>query len=189
LKAIAIDARFRGIRGPEPLIAECNPWLVLGNAELAAQVLALESRHEEPVTEEVLAALRSGRQGKRFTPVSDHLHDSLRDPVRNVITNDADYTETFDHLEVLLGALATDVQRQVTASGGYVHGPWFGSFTWRDRYSEPKVEEQMLKTLQEEKEQWPPLDAGLFGKSVARAEEAFADFIGGAARARNQRWG
>jgi hypothetical protein len=186
LKALVTDARFRhSSEGAIPMIGASHVWRPFAQAEVAAQILALDASGEE-VTDVVIEELRSRRKGGRYTPVSDHLHDRLREHLRKQIPDDDDYTETFDALEVLLGVIATDAQRQAAASNRYLDGAWFGSFTWRSRRSGVKIEDRLRAELEAAGETWAPLVQGLFGGSLDRAVEAFDQFNGEAGQARRQ---
>jgi len=189
LKAIAWDAQSRTNRGATPMIAVGHPWLPFGSFELAAQVLAFQSEGED-ISDDTIAALAQGTKGKRYTPISDHLHDALREPARAIIDDDSSYTETFDRTEVLFALLAEDAVTQSKATGGgYVWGPWYGSYTWRSKWNpdsgaEVKLEQEFVSYAHN----WPPLQVGLFGGSAARAEAAFAVVIEGSQTARQHHY-
>ena len=187
LKALTIDAQFRGDQVPVPVVGVSHVWLPFGHNETTAQLLALQSSGED-ITDELVDGIKTGRRGKRHTPVSDHLHDALRCPARVVIDDDGDYTATFDRLEVLLALLASDAKSQAEGTGGYVWGPWYGSFTWRSRYSAKHLEELIHDEFQQARERWEPLQAGLFGGLVARAEAAFMEVLVESQQARKGRW-
>jgi hypothetical protein len=189
LKALAIDARFRPDSGGRiPLIGAANVWKPFAHVEMTAQLLALDA-DGVPIDDDLITALQSRAKGKRHTPVSDLLHAGLREPLRGVIPDDKDYTETFDHLEALLALLAIDAKLEAHESGIYLDGAWYGSFTWRDRGVEPIGLEQRLRAeFARSGDSWPPLEAGLFGGSMPRAEAAFEVFIEESARARAHRW-
>lgn len=187
LRAVAVDAKFRSQYGTIPLLGAAHVWRPFQQAEMAAQILALEAAGEE-VSDETIALLTSGRKGKRHTPVSDLLHDRLRGHFARVIPDDHDYTSEFDRLEVLLGAMATDLELQARETGAYLDGAWFGSFTWRHRLSGPAIEQEMLAEATSQGDDWAPVKAGLFGRSSARAKAALAAFSEEAANARRHRW-
>lgn len=187
LRAVGADARVRTLQGPVPVFGAVNSWVPFANSEMAAQVLVLEEEGVE-VTTEIFEALRTGRKGKRYTPVSDLLHLRLRERLRAVIPDDDEYTETFDELEVLLGAIALDIQMHAAKGQAHVYGPAFGAFTWRDRYSDPNLEARLLLQSQAAKESWPPVEAGLFGGSSRRAISALEKFVETAADVRHRRF-
>ena len=187
LKAVAIDAEYRARYGERmPVVAAAHPWRSFERGEIAANILALEARGEV-VTDGVVDELLSGRRGKRHTPISDLLHDRLRPRLQELIPDDEDYTATFDRLEVLLPLLAADIEAQNLPGGVYIDGPWFGSFTWRDRYHRDSIESRIAAEFTGQQADWPPLVAGLLGGSTERTEAAFEVIVQGAAEARRNR--
>jgi hypothetical protein len=187
LKAITWDAESRTDHAAVPMIGVGHAWLPFGNFEIGAQILALQSAGEE-ITDETIEALRTSRRGKRFTAVSDHLHDALREPARVVIDDDRKYTATFDRMEVMFGLLAADAEVQAKETGGNVWGPWYGSYTWRSKYDNSGLEILMQKEFQSNPSVWPPVQAGLFGGQAERAEAAFSEVIAGAQAMRERQW-
>ncbi len=186
LRAITWDARVRqDADHSQPLVGTAHVWRPFSNAELVAQLLAFRSSGDD-IDEALFERLRTGRQGKRYTPVSDHLHNRLRDYLRTPIPDDIDYTETFDRLEVLLGTLAIDAAKQAAKANAYLPGAWYGSFTWRDRHSTTPLEQRILAEIESEGEGWPPMQAGLFGGSAARAKSAMEQFVEEAAKRRGR---
>ena len=184
LRAVAIDARFRERHGTLPLIAASHTWRPFDGQPVAATALALEADGRE-LTDETLEALRTRREGMRFTPVSDYLHRRLRKHLSPVIADDLDYTETFDQLEMLLAAVALDVQAHSAKDGPYPDGPWYGAYTWRSgRHTRVGPEEKFAADAQQAGATWPPLEGGLFGGSGERAAAAVAQLIEGSADAR-----
>ncbi len=187
LRAIAVDASYRRQDGAVPLVGAAHVWRPFAHAEVTPQLLVLELEGQE-LRDDIITALRTRQRGGRHTPVSDYLHDRLRPYFKELIPDQIDYTSTFDRLEVLLGVLAADVESHVTNSHVYVDGPWFGSFTWRDRFKEPTLEARLLAELRERGQSSPMLAAGLFGGQLERAESAFSAFTEGAINARQRRW-
>jgi hypothetical protein len=188
LKAVTVDARFRELNGTIPLIGAIHPGSVFG-FNLTAQVLALESAEGRKLTDDELAAMREGRAGKRYTPVSDHLCDLLRPLTAGSVLDTQDHDETFDQLEVLLALIADDVKASLKRIGAYSPGAWYGSFGWRGRHSDrPPVERRLFEEFEVAGDSWPPLQAGLFGGSAERASEAFERFLPQVEQARGRMW-
>ena len=188
LRAIAIDARGRNIRGERPaVVSEAHLWLPFQSAELAAQVFVLQVEGGS-VGDDVLGALMSGHKGKRFTPVSDALFHLLRPLVCPLVIDDAEYEELFDRTEVLLGVLAADQKLVAHAANEYRHGAWYGQFTWRHRYMGKPFEVSNYDEFTRTGSDWPPLKGGLFDGSVERAEAAFAKFLPAAAEVSSNRF-
>lgn len=105
--------------------------------------------------------------------MSDHVHDSLREPLRQVIPSDSQYTLTFDRLEYLLGLILTDLRSQREEHDPYIVGHWIGSYGWRYRHGQRGGPwERVERELADQAEEWPPLQAGLFGGSLGRAKQA-----------------
>lgn len=144
----------------------------------------------------MIANLESGRRGKRYTPVSDHLHDRLRERFRRHIPDDEDYSSAFDRLEVILGLLNVDLHLQAKPKDGaawtgpYFSGGFTGRFTWRERHadSHQRRERRMYAELEREGVQWEPLSAGLFGEDPERADAAFREYLDLADETRSNRW-
>ncbi|MDQ3913918.1 MAG: hypothetical protein M3323_01115 [Actinomycetota bacterium] len=111
--------------------------------EMLPQLLAFKASGET-LTDALVEALRTRRRERRHTPVSDYLYARLRSHLREMIPDDAEYQEAFDRAEVILGVLAMDQKLQFDKSEIYVRSPWFGAFTWRDRYSRRPLEERLL---------------------------------------------
>jgi hypothetical protein len=190
LKSIVIDAEVRDLQdGKLPLVGRGNPWRPFSRFELLAQLLALRASGEE-VTRELAERLHSGQRGKRYTPVSDYLHDTLRPKFRGEVPNDDDYADLFDVAEVFLALLAIDANSQRSNDRVYLDRPNFGRITWRDRYSRPeeRLEARLLRELERDGSKWPPLEAGLFGGSRERATAALESFISEADEARTRRF-
>jgi len=135
-----------------------------------AQALARIKVHHPTGTDEKLSSaaaswralnpevVKTLYESKRKTPVSDYLHEVLREPAHWVIPVDADYDRLFDELEYALGVICT---------ADYGRGP-IGRFVWRDQYGIAG--------------RWPVgaidrnradlLDAGLFEGLDAKLQEA-----------------
>jgi hypothetical protein len=89
----------------------------------------------------------------RKTPMSDHLAEALREPLRDLLPGDDDYNTAFDRFEYLLTLLAT------------VRGSWFpmGRFAWRGGYGRlPPLFQRIDQEVAEAGASWPPIAAGLF---------------------------
>lgn len=190
LRCVALDARARDVSdGPVPFIARAHPWRPFSQFELLPQMLAHRASGTE-VNREFAEELRAGSRGKRYTPVSDYLHDTLRAKFRTDLPDDADYSDLFDRTEAFLALLAIDARSHLRRQRAYFDGPYFGRFTWRERYlrDDDGLAASLEGELAEHGEQWGPLQAGLFGGSVERAGAAIQEFKTGADEARRRRW-
>ncbi len=195
VRSVAVDATVRERDGARvALAARAHPYQAFQNSELSAQVLALEASGER-VDDETIEALRRRSKGNRHTPVSDMLHDRLRESLRQLIPDDDDYSDAFDRFEILLGLIQTDLVLTSVDSEGRRIGPYLpgaqpGRFTWRDRHSAPSeyVEIREYERLKALGASWPPLSGGLFGGSAERAQAAFEGLVAQAERVRQTRW-
>ena len=190
LRAIAIDATVRDMRdGRLPLIGRAHPWRPFSHLEMVPQILALRAGGHE-ATRQVVDDLAAGRKGKRYTPVSDYLHDMLRPKFQTELPDDSDYSDLFDRVEVFLALLALDQSAQRRGESVFVDGPNYGRFTWRSqyKYTGERPQTPLVRELDDQKAEWPPLQAGLFGGSVERAATALQSFAKGADEATTRRF-
>ena len=98
---------------------------------------------------------------KRKTPVSDYLHDLLREPLRSVLPSDDEYSDAFDDLEYILGVACTAVRGR---------GP-IGRFVWRRDSAHPSRPESHFVEFAD-----ALLDAGMFEGERAKLDEAQAAY-------------
>lgn len=171
LRAVTTDAQVRAEDGKHPAVAWANP----GDAcpvEVAGTVLALAD--EKEVEDAAIASLLN-RGGNRYTPISDHLFSRLRPMLKRAVPSDEDYDELFDNMEVLLALITCDAYLEARGQQRYIHGPTLGRFTWKHRYSfgERAPERTMQSEFQTQGDQWAPLLAGMFGRSLERTTAAF----------------
>ena len=103
-------------------------------------------------------------------PRNQFLHLTLRSVFAKLIPADRDYTEAFDRFEYMASLVETDLDAQ--SDSGYPMRRWFDrrarGFTW----PRSGMAERMTKEIDQAEQQWPPLQAGLFGGSVERLLEA-----------------
>jgi hypothetical protein len=162
-----------------------HPWLPFSGIEIAASALAYQAGGDD--VDAAIKKLSTGEIGKRLTPVSDFLHDSLRKHFENLILDEDDYTELFDETEIMLAMIALDEKREAEESRLYMHGPWYGSFTWRDRHMRDPIEQRVRKSLIDAADTWSPLKAGLFGGPAERVKAVADIFVEEASLARQRR--
>jgi hypothetical protein len=113
------------------------------------------------------AAQRLDGYERRYTPVSDYLHERLRDYARFDLPEDSRYDRAFDFLELMLALIYVDVS---AANSSWVP---IGRFGWRRRHNPSTDPLARVRTeLDRDGASWAPLTAGLFGGSVDRAEQA-----------------
>jgi hypothetical protein len=95
-----------------------------------------------------------------YAPLSSHLYELLREPLRGLIPDDYVYADTFVRFEYLF-ALASAVTCK--AIYGYAGVP-YGSYLWEIylRNKEHHIVNLTNRELEREKDGWLPLKAGLF---------------------------
>jgi hypothetical protein len=103
------------------------------------------------------------------TPISDYLHQRLREPVRDILPADDEYDDLFDQLEYLLG-----LAFMVTYGRGYTPA---GRFAWR--HDHPGQAEPAQAVVAHRKQL---LSAGLFDGSAEALDTAKAAYDEGIAR-------
>lgn len=150
LRSLTTDQTFRELNNAVPMAAALHPWLTF-----------------EQDTGQAL----HGTTRKDYTPVSDHLHDSLRETLRQVIPSDEQYTAAFDRFEFLLGMIVADLKAHSTEDV-YIPSPVVGSYAWRYKHAQSQGPRDSIKT-ELDSEEWGALPGGLFGGSIDRAKSAF----------------
>jgi len=112
-----------------------------------------------------------GFQSRRV-PVSDILHDNLRNYFRDLLPRDKDFDEVFDRFEYILGWVYVDI---VPGGSGMIEG-WgpVGRFKWSESYAarEKRLPARIDHEIGAVGEDWPPIKAGMFGGSLTRATAA-----------------
>jgi SIR2-like domain len=99
----------------------------------------------------------------RRTPVSDHLYITLREPLREFLPGDNDYTRCFDRFEYLF-ALAHSAHTNTW--------PPLGCFWWRYiDYPEDSIEREIELEAATAGANWSPLQAGFFDGSLQKFQE------------------
>ena len=104
-------------------------------------------------------------QGKKYhTPVSEHLYEVLREPLRQFLPDDKWYDRTFDRFEYLFALGYADLGEKRT---GGVRGP-FGRFGWKDSSDPGHISQQVRVEAEKDGGSWPVLQSGLFEGSTVR---------------------
>ena len=104
---------------------------------------------------------------KYKSPLSQYLHHVLRPLLAELVPADHAYTEAFDRFEYLASLVHADISQQKHGWARFAGG----CFEWRnegDRWL-PNI---VGNEIQDSQEQWPPLQAGLFGGSTERLLKA-----------------
>lgn len=139
---------------PIPLIGALHPW----------------EAFEDIDSQAVLHPSHSG--GRMYTPISDYLHDVLRQPLKAVIPSHARYTEAFDRFEFILGMVLADLAEH-PPSDGYMLRAHVGSFGWRYRRGQRGSPWEWIQAqLTTHGDKWPLIQSELFDASRERLEAA-----------------
>ena len=107
---------------------------------------------------------------RRYTPLNDHLFAILRDRFLRHLFDDRGYEDCFDRFECLLALIHAKVSSE----------HWFpmGRFGWKYRSGGKgpfaRLEAEYLK----ERNEWPPVKAGLFDMSQGLVDGAFSKVRG-----------
>jgi hypothetical protein len=106
---------------------------------------------------------------KRYTPLSDHAFQHLRDPLRQHLPDDTVYDGKFDEFEYLMSLVATDLSLKLL--GG--RRTSYGRFAWKGR-NLPSGNQlsKFEKEIEDAGDKWPPLSAGMFGGDLTRLIKA-----------------
>jgi hypothetical protein len=98
---------------------------------------------------------------RAYTPVSNHLQQLLREPLKEFIPEDKQYEKYFDRFEYLFALVKADFHEK---NDNEIWGP-VGCFGWRKRTT---IIEEIELESKKEGDSWPPLRAGLFDGSYER---------------------
>jgi hypothetical protein len=126
--------------------------------------------------------LMDGGGGLKYhTPAPDWLHRLLRPMFREQFPDDEEYDEAFDATEVILGVVDLDLSndrfRDQPERPMSAKTLWFGRAGWRARSGRRTNPVSVLADeLSAEGSKWPPIEAGLFGGSVERANVAIEQY-------------
>jgi hypothetical protein len=173
-RAATSDAVVKLQNERAPFVAIAGSQTVSGNWSWLASLLCKEDENV-PLDDELIDAIKTGRMGVRYTPISDHIHSLLAPLFVNQFSSDEDYSEAFDRVEVLFDAIAADTRLQRTNFYGGRGG--YGRYTYRYRDMENPVEKIMLEDVRATGAGWTPLLSGMFGGNPDRAVAAL-EFVG-----------
>ena len=184
IRATLMDSRIRTDRAQKvPVISCVNPWRPFESAALVPTIALLDGESGQMCDIDRITRLLT--ESRRFTPGSCLLHSILREPLRSIIPDDEDYTETFDKAEVLLALMVADAGADIVEY--YFPSPYYGAFTWRYRMirQEP-FEKRFVDEALSSVGTWPPLSAGLFRGHESRFRSAAKTVLSGAKEARGR---
>jgi hypothetical protein len=102
---------------------------------------------------------------RRYSPVSDHLYEVLRHPLREILPEDVQYQKCFDRFEYLLALIYADLHERQT---GRIWAP-VGCFGWRyHSYPEGSIMNEIEKEVNAVGDKWPLLLMGHFDGTTGR---------------------
>ena len=151
VRSITTDQTFHELNNEVPMVAGLHLWKVFDGD--TGQAL-----HSE--------------DSRRLLPVSDHLYDSVREALRQIIPSDGQYSAAFDRFEFLLGMVLTDLKTH-SEPDIYIPSPFIGSYAWRHQNDMRRSPRYLLTADLEGTNSWPPVSGGMFGGAIDRAREAF----------------
>ncbi|MEJ2093190.1 MAG: hypothetical protein P8X65_13475 [Syntrophobacterales bacterium] len=148
-------------------------WLIDERKELPV-VLGLNiPRIMEPNEARKLPGMQNHK-----TPLSDYLFNFLRESFKDFLPQDFLYQIYFDKFEYLSSLVYVDLNKKEV--GPKEWGP-IGCFGWRRiGQRENTIMEKINLEIENDREKWPPLKAGLFNGSLERftkVKQAFDTFI------------
>ena len=185
IRTALIDARVRTDGAQKvPVISCADPLRPFEWPSLVPDIALIDAESGEMCDLDRIGGLINGTERPRFTPGSSLLHCILREPLRPMVPDDEDYTETFDKAEVLLALLTADAEANTE---GYIPSPYYGAFTWRHHRTHIKqatFEQRFIDEALSSGSAWPPLTAGLFGGDVSRFRSAAKTVLSGTKEAR-----
>lgn len=106
---------------------------------------------------------------RNYTPCSDHLFQTLREPLREFLPDDREYQTAFDRFELLRATEWANRKREEHGEGWRTP---YGCFAWRGRLREGSLVADAIQEIEREGKEWPPIQAGLLGGSLDEAKLA-----------------
>ena len=145
LAAVLVRPMFHDSPENRPVINAVNPWTVLPQG----------IRTLIPKT------------GHFFTPVTNHVYAVLRSYFSQFLVQDTDYQRTFDWFEYVAALTQLDLNLKSRRQG------WGspGAYVWRGGNSGSPTMVQFEAEIEEQGQEWPPLQVGLLDGSSVRAKE------------------
>jgi hypothetical protein len=109
---------------------------------------------------------------RKYAPLSEYLHHVLQPVVDDSIFVGSEFDVAFDEFEVLY---AISYMHRCLASGTNYCFPPVGRFGWKGRWrGEPGPLTQVITQAERSGEEWPPLAAGMFDRSLEKFQLAAA---------------
>lgn len=142
LKTLLRESRIRSRRGDllgQPAATELYPQAILDSAKGSMVLTPGEQTH---------------------TPLSNHIFQVLREPLRAQVPSDDEYAEFFDQFEYLAALVYVDIHHASDQSRR-----WFpmGRFAWRDRWNGlPGMINRVENESKQSGNEWRGVTSGLF---------------------------
>ncbi len=119
--------------------------------------------YAQGVMDQSVGRLLSGME-RRHTPLSDYLHDLLRESFKEFLPHDAQYEECFDRFEYILAMVYADEENKQGDDWAWVPT---GRFGWRKN-----IIKQIDEEVKKDGKNWLPLRSGLFDGDLDRLLKA-----------------
>ena len=113
-----------------------------------------------------------GAEGS-YTPLSKHLFQVLREPLKEFLPHNIDYRDCFERFEYLLGLIHADLKEKDYRD--YWLGP-VGIFGRCDYFTGIGIMSEVGKEISEKGEDWPLLSFDLFDGSIERLQKVKKGF-------------
>jgi SIR2-like domain len=164
--AVGIASVARGQFASMRTIAE----ILVPTGSRQREHLLLEITSSDVLRRDLAQALHHP-QRRFYTPLNDYLFTVVRDAVKDICPTDADYEATFDRFEYLYCLIAIDLQLSRNDQYLSIAG---GRYYWQrsGETGRSEIENQIEAELASQKEQWAPVQNGLFGGTIERARAA-----------------
>lgn len=172
--AAILAVPLRRLNERQPLIERLHTGTLFETAWLGSVVL-LRAEGKE-MDDQLIERYRKGLESKRYTPVSDYLHMSIRSQFDSLVPDDQDFEDIFDQTELLLSLKAFAARTEAHAGNRYAFGPWFGRFTWKMQYRNRELLDEFVSTITQHGTRWKPYQHGLLGLDQQQIEASLPDF-------------
>ncbi len=104
--------------------------------------------------------------GKRYAPLNDWIHDTLRSHAKSIIPDDNQYTLTFDKLEILMALSYAYHHKEST------YGDWTppGAFGYRSD-NRGRIFQEIEESLSAMQSESPYVTSGIFGETAEECKQ------------------
>jgi hypothetical protein len=109
---------------------------------------------------------------QHYVPLSEYVFKNLQPMLDDILFIGKSYERSFDEFEILFALVAADINKQ---SQRKAWGP-VGRFGWKQQnYPYPPLS-RIIEESMAQREEWPPLKAGLFGGDYLRFQSVAEEF-------------